>query len=254
MRAPMTIERLEISTERRPLPGRTERRGSQTGFPQAGAYLFGAIFVAVGTGVMLVGLRVIPVNPQDVHAPWWTLTAFGLVFAAAGAGILGMSVRQHRAERRARDAAWQHPGQPALADYAWDPRGFSLPRWSRAVKGIAGAAGMTLFLSIFNWWALATESPWMVKAITVVFDLILILIWIEALRRVGAALKFGGSRVEFTRFPYEVGGAVILRWRPAAGIGHARKGTFTLRTVEEWFEHRGSGRDRTAHLVPVYGR
>lgn len=100
--------------------------------------------------------------------------------------------------------------------------------------------GMTLFLSILNWWAFATDSPWVVKAITAMFDLILIMIWIERLRRVGAALKFGGSRVEFTRFPCQVGGAVILQWRPAAGIGHARKGAFTVRTVEERFEHRGS--------------
>lgn len=245
----MTLDRLETSTERRRLPGRTERRGSHTGFPSAGAYLFGAIFVAVGTGVALVGLRVIPVNPQDVHAPWWTITAMGLVFAAAGAGMLGMSVRQHRAERRARDAAWQHPGRPTLGDYTWDPRGFAAPRWSRAVKALAGAAGISLFLSIFNWWAFATDSPFMVKAITVVFDLLLILIWIEALRRVGVAVKFGGSRVEFTRFPYEVGGAVIVRWRPAAGIARARRGTFTLRSVEERFEHRGSGGDRSARLV-----
>jgi hypothetical protein len=197
---------------------------------------------------------VIPVNPQDVHTPWWTLTAMGLVFAAAGAGILGMSVGQHRAERRARDAAWQHPGQPALGDYPWDPRGFAAPRWSRAVKGLAGAAGMSLFFSIFNWWAFATDSPWMVKAITTVFDLLLILIWFDALRRVGVAVKFGGSRVEYTRFPYEVGGAVE-RFDPPPDAAptrlHAPQPVFwefhvTLDLPGLDFEE--------IYLVPVYGR
>lgn len=245
----MTLDRLEVSTARRRLPGRTEPRGSHTGFPTAGAYVFGMVFVAVGTAVALVGQRVIPVNPGDVHAPWWTLTAMGLVFAAAGAGVWGMALRQHRAERRARDASWEHPGQPALGDHAWDRRGFAAPRWARAVKGVAGAAGLTLFIAIFNWWAFGTDSPWMVKALTIVFDLVLLAAWIEALRRLAVALKFGGSRVEFVRFPYKVGEAVIVRWRPAAGIGRAGRGRFTLRAVEEQFEHRGGGRNRSAHLV-----
>lgn len=245
----MNSMRLEISTQRQRLAGRTERRGSQTGFPTWGAFAFGGIFAAVGTAIMLVGLRVIPVDPKGVHAPWWVLTVMGSVFALAGLAVWGMAVRQWRSEQRRREAEQRNPGEPALADYGWDITGFTPSRWSRAAKALAGAGGLTLFLSIFNYWAFFAKGPWMVKAIVVLFDLILLAVWWEAVVRLGRALKFGGSRIEFARFPYRPGEPVVLRWHPADGIVQARKGSFTLRGVEEWFEHRGSGKNRSAHLV-----
>jgi hypothetical protein len=241
--------RLELSTERRRLTGRTERRGAQTGFSTAGAFAFGAVFVAVGIAIMLVGMRVIPVNPREVHAPWWVLTVMGAVFALAGLAVWGMAVRQWRSEQRRREAERRHADEPALADYGWDARGFSPPRWSRPALALAGAGGLTLFLSIFNYWAFFADGPWVVKAVTILFDLLLVAVWWEAGLRVGRAVKFCGSRIEFARFPYRLGEPVIVRWRPAEGMAQARKGTFTLRGVEEWFEHRGSGKNRSAHLV-----
>ncbi len=245
----MVADRWNISTERRRLPGRTERRGAQTGLPAVGAFLFGGLFVTVGVLVMLVGLRVIPVDPQGVHAPWWVLTVFGAVFAAAGMFVEGMALRQLRSEQRRREAARQFPNEPALADYGWDTTGYSPPRWSAAIKALAGAAFLTLFLSIFNYWAFFANAPWPVKAIVVVFDLILLAVWWETARRTGKAFKFGGSRIAFARFPYRRREPVVVRWLPGEGIATARSGTFTLRCVEEWFEHTGSGKNRSAHLV-----
>lgn len=245
----MTLAVVEISTERRRLSGRTEPRGTQTGFPTWGAYVFGSVFVVVGTLIVLVGTRVIPVKQSDVHAPWWVLTVMGVVFALAGLGVWGMATRQYRAERRRREAERRYTGEPAFADYAWDTAGFAVPRWSRAIKGLAGAAGLSLFLSIFNYWAFGTKSPWMVKAVTLLFDLILVAVWFEAFLRLGRAVKFGGARVEFARFPYRLGEPVVARWCPAAAVVSARDGTFTLRCVEEWYEHRGSRKNRSAHLV-----
>jgi hypothetical protein len=217
--------------------------------PTAGAFLFGGIFVVVGVLIMLVGLRVIPVDPQGVHAPRWVLTVFGGVFAAAGLFVEAMALRQLRCERRRREAARQFPNEPALADYGWDMTGFAVPRGRGAIQALAGAVFLTLFLSIFNHRAFFTKSPWLVRAIVVVFDLILLAVWWETARRVGKAFKFGGSRIEFAQFPYRPGQPVIVRWRPADGIVQARRGSFTLRGVTEWVEHRGSGKNRSAHLV-----
>jgi len=241
--------RYEASQSVRRLAGRTERRGAQTGFPTWGAFGFGGIFVAVGTAILLVGARVIPVDPNSVHAPWWVLTVMGVVFALAGLAVCGMGVRQYQSERRRRETQRLYPDEPARADYAWDMRGFEAPRWSRAVKGLAGVAGLSLFLSIFNYWAFVARGPWVVKAAVILFDLFLLAAWAQALILWGRAWKFGGSRIEFGSFPYRLGGPVALRWRPASGIVKARRGTFTLRCVEEWFEHRGSGKNRSAHLV-----
>ena len=245
----MQPERWEISRQRRRLTGHTEQRGAQTGLPTWGAFAFGSIFVAVGTAIMLVGGRVIPVEEKKVHAPWWVLTVVGVVFALAGLAVWGRAVRQRRSAHRRRDAARQNPGEPALADYPWDMTGFTPPRWSGAATALAGAGGMTLFLSIFNYWAFFMNGPVMVKAIVILFDLILVAVWWQTGLRMGRALKFGGSRIEFARFPYRVGEPVVVRWWRADGIVQARKGSFTLRGVEEWFEQRGSGKNRSAHLV-----
>jgi hypothetical protein len=245
----MKLERVETSTEPSRLSGRTEQRGSRTGFSVWGALAFGGVFVVAGALIVLVGTRVIPVDPRGVHAPWWVLTVFGVVFAMSGFVVWGMGLRQHRAERYHAAALERHPGRPELADYPWDPTGFAPPRWSRAVKALAAASLMSLFLSMFNWWAFFTDSPFMVRAVTVLFDLILVLVWWEALTRFGRALRFGGSRLDFAQFPFHPGHAVVLRWHPARGISEVRKGRFTLRCVEEWFEQRGSGKHRSVQLV-----
>jgi hypothetical protein len=245
----MKLDHVEVSSERRRLPGRTERRGFRTGFPTWGIVAFGGVFQCVGIAVMLVGLRVIPVDPAGVHAPWWVLTVFGAVFALAGMGAEGMAVRQILAERHRREAIRRHGDNPAMRDYAWSPAGFMPPRWKRGLTALAGALGLTLFLSIFNWWAFGTRSPFMVKAVVALFDLILVAVWWEAALRMGRALKFGGSRIEFTRFPYQTGAPVVIRWHAPSGLSVAYGARFTLRCVEEWFEHTGSGRNRSAHMV-----
>jgi hypothetical protein len=233
----------------RRLAGRTERRGSQTGFPTLGAIAFGGVFVAAGIAIMLVGLRVIPVDPKGVHAPYWTLTAMGTVFAICGFWVWGMAARQHASNRHREDALLRYAGEAALADYAWDPQGSASKRWNTAARALAGAGLMTLFISIFNWWAFFTDSPWPVKVITGLFDLVLVVVWWQTVVLVGRALKFGASRVRFSRFPFRVGEPVDIAWRPASGIGRANGGSFTLRCVREWFEVAGGGSDRNRRMV-----
>jgi hypothetical protein len=246
----VNLDRYEVAAVgRRRLSGRTERRGAQTGLPTWGAMLFGGAFVIAGILIILVGTKIIPVDAKGVHAPYWVLTVFGGVFALAGFMVWGMAAKQHAANRRRAEAQRRHPGEAALADYAWDPREFRAARWPRAAKAVGGAAFMTLFLSMFNWWAFFANGPWPVKAIVILFDLILIAVWWQAVVLLGRALKFGGSHVEFARFPYRLTEPLVLRWQPANGIAQANKGTFTLRCVEEWFERRGHGKNRSAHLV-----
>jgi hypothetical protein len=249
-RKAMTPDRYEASLAGpRRLTGRTERRGSQTGFSTAGAIAFGGAFVAVGVGIMLVGLRVIPVDPKGVHAPYWILTVMGAVFASAGVWVWTMAARQFAANRRREDALLRYAGEPALADYAWDPQGLASKRWSLAARALAGAGLIALFISIFNWWAFFTDSPWVVKAVTVIFDVVLLAVWWQTVVIVGRALKFGASRLLFARFPYRIDEPIDIAWQPASGIGRANGGSFTLRCVKEWFEVTGSGSNQTRKLV-----
>ncbi|MDB6027921.1 MAG: hypothetical protein JWM68_4144 [Verrucomicrobiales bacterium] len=108
---------------------------------------------------------------------------------------------------------------------------------------------MTLFLSFFNYWAFMAGGPLLVKAVVGLFDLLLIYGWYQGVLAVGRALKFGNSRIEFIQFPYRLTTPINIRWKAPSGIVHANKGSFTLRCVEEWFEQRGSGKNRGQFLV-----
>ena len=248
----MKLDRYEIAPAgRRRLSEAGEQRGSQVdGFSSAwGAFAFSSVFVVAGTLILLVGTRLIPVDPKGLRAPWWVLTVFGTVLALAGSLVWGKAWKQFAATQRRREIARQHSAEPALVDYGWDPRGFAAPRWKPAATALGGALFMTLFLSIFNWWAFFAEGAWQVKAIVILFDLILLAVWGEAGIRWGRALKFGGSRVEFAHFPYRLTEPVVIHWQPATGIVQIRQGTFTLRCVEEWFEQRDNDKDRSRQMV-----
>lgn len=242
--------RYEVSDVRRRLSGTLEQRGSQTGFSAFGAFLFGTVFVAAGTFMILIGTKVLPVDPRKVHAPYWILTAIGTVFIAPGLWMWLMAWRQRAANRRNQEAARQQPNEPAYADYPWNPQGFESRGWRKAFGRSLGALLLTVFLSTFNYFAFFKAGmPWFFKGIIVLFDIIAVAFWYMAVVALGRAIKFGGSRISFTSFPYRLGKPIVIRWHPASGIEEAKKGSFTLRCVEEWYEVRGTGKNRSRQIV-----
>ena len=234
---------------RRRLPGTAERRGTRSGLPVAGALLFGLAFIGAGVAILLLGLRVIPSDPDSVHAPWWVIQVCGVCFAAGGLAVWGMASTQWREDQRRKDAARRYSGSQALLDHGWDARGFTPPRWRRALQLVLMASFMSLFFSVMNWIAWFAHAPVLFKIVAPLFDLILLLVWWKAAVEVARAIRFGNSRVVFAHFPYALNESVQLGWVPPRGITRAEKGTFTLRCVEEYYEERGSGSDRNRWLV-----
>jgi len=215
-----------------------------------GGFLFGVPFVAIGICVFLVGTQVLHVNPASVQAPYWVVTVFGASFALGGLMVWGMAWKQFAANRSRLDAVRRYPAEPALADYPWPPDGFAVSEWAGAFKGFGWAIGMTVFLSMFNWWAFGPPNgPWMVKGIVGLFDLITLWVWVQSVLQLLRAFKFGHSRIEFTSFPYRIPQPVVIRWQPSRGVSRINQGVFTLRCVEEWVETRGSGKNSSSTLV-----
>ncbi len=246
----MQPDRYEVSPAgRRRLSGTLQQRGSKMGLPTWGGSLFGIPFVAAGTTVALMGTKVIHVNPASVHAPYWVMTVAGVSFVLGGFMVWGMTWKQFTANRLRLVAARRHPNEPALADYPWHPDGFTVFEWTGAAKALATALGLSVFLSIFNWWAFGANGPWMVKGIVIFFDIVAVLIWVKAAQQVLSALKFGHSKVEFTAFPCRLGTPLLVRWQPGGGIDRVNQGTFTLRCVEEWMERSGSGKNQNTILI-----
>ncbi len=187
----MTPDRYEPSPAcRRRLSGYLQRRSSKLGVPTWGGFLFGGVFVAVGTAIILVGTRILAVDPASVHAPYLVLTVAGVSFALGGFMVWGMAWQQFAANRQRKEAARLHPNEPALEDYPWHPDGFEVSEWPGAAKAVGLAIGLTVFLSMFNWWAFAAGGPWMVKGIVGVFDLIAVLLWCKAGQQVLSALNY----------------------------------------------------------------
>ncbi len=219
------------------------------GLPARGKLLVGSLFVAIGTVIILVGTKMLPVNPASVHAPYWVLTAAGASFALGGLVVCGMAWRHFAADRNWLYATRQYPNEPALADYPWHPDGFEVSSWKGAGRAVGLAIGVTIFLSIFNWWAFWSDGGWDIRALVIIFDCVALALWWHAGRQIGSALKFGRSRIAFPHFPYRLNEPVIIRWQPGEGVSQVNKGTFTLRCVEEWIESSGSGKYRTVTLV-----
>jgi len=226
-----------------------EQRGAQMGLSTAGMFLFGVPFTGVGAVVALIGLKVVPVNPSSVHAPYFVLIAFGLVFGFGGLMIWRMAWKQLQANRHRAVALKQHISEPALEDYDWDPRGFRSHCWSKTVKSFAGVGFLALFLSMFNWWAWGPHGPWPLKIFVSLFDLWPIFALWQACLTFSRALRFGDSRIEYVRFPYRVNEKIVVRWLTPSGMARAEKGTFTLRCVREFYETMGSGSNRSRYIV-----
>jgi hypothetical protein len=219
------------------------------GLPTWVGFLFGTVLVAVGTLIILRGTTTLAVNPGLTNAAFWVPAVAGASFAVSGFVAWGRAWGQLAANRQRLQAARQYPNEPALADYPWHPGGFEVSGWRGAGRVLGLAIGITIFLSIFNWWAFGKLGDWMIKAVVVCLDLLTLLFWWEAGRRIGRALKFGRSRIAFARFPYRPPEPVVIRWHPGERISQVNKGTFTLRCVEQWTESRAMGKDRTVKLV-----
>ena len=74
----MTPDRYEVSPPgTRRLTGTLQQRGAKMGMSSVGGFLFGGVFVGAGAAIILMGTKVIHVDPRSVHAQYWVLTVFG---------------------------------------------------------------------------------------------------------------------------------------------------------------------------------
>jgi hypothetical protein len=241
---------IKTPTPAKRLKGRTTAVGNPPGFSPWGMVLFGLPFAGAGCWITLVGLEVVPVEASSVHAPMWVLTVVGLIFFAAGLTVWGMAWTQASRERKRKQHTLLHPGVPAMEDHPWDSSGYSPDRWKPVIQGIGAALFMTVFLSVFNWWAFVSgDGPWMVKAIVGIFDLILIGVWVHAIKAIIHAIKFGRTRLNYSQFPYFHGDWFQAQVELPSGLEQIDKAKLILRCVREFYETTGRGKNRSKRVV-----
>jgi hypothetical protein len=237
-------------------PSRTELRNHPTrsavaiqGWPSV---IFGLPFLAAGLVVMGLPFGYFGDQSARMHAPGWVIVLCGALFATAGVfmtanGLLSLGVRARTARFRAK-----FPTEPWAWDHPWNPEGWR----DSGVRGLLSGMMFVVF-----WWGLLIPFnyltfvrgvvPFPFNLVIVLFDLVAIAIlghWLYGLLRL---LKYRTSELRFTEFPYRLGrplDAILVRRGPLATIPEL---TATLRCVQEAYEIRGTGRNRS-HVVVCY--
>ncbi len=211
--------------------------------------VFGAIFTAVSIPIVLIAWGVIPAR---VHrgVPMWVVQSIAGCFMAIGLGSLLYGVHRSLRQRRRLAHLAQRPGETWYADHDWDPERVRDDNPRRLWKHVVVSVYMAVFLLPFNWWAfLSDQGPIFVQIIVGFFDLIMVFSVGYLGYRAVQLLKFGRSYVRFGAFPLHLGDTVRLTFGMRSDLRMFDRLRFVLRFVEEVFETRDSGKDRTTTVV-----
>ncbi len=237
--------------ERRPIRDENlPRRGVSMFASPLGGIAFGAVFIAVGGFIILVGSRVIPVDPASVHAPYWTLTAVGACFAAGGLFVAGSAVRQGWRTARWRRLRRQRPFEPWFADYPWEEWGYRPRVWGRVFGAALAVPVFATFAAPFNWVGFFANGGghWAFALAAGLFDLLVLWTLIYAIRVALHSVRYGRSAIHWSELPIEPGKRMQIEWRPPRALPTGTAYQARLRLIEEYFVVRGHGRNRSRHL------
>lgn len=213
--------------------------------------LFGLPFITVGAFALAVGTGNLTLAGEvKTDGPPWLLTAFGAVFGLAGLGVAWAGAAGMLRARAARKRRAEHPLEPWFWDYPWDSRRAESGGLGPAIQSFVAFLFLSLFLSMFNWWAFFSgDGPWPVKLFVIFFDLIALAVLFGAIYLLFQYFKYGKSRLHFARFPFRPGRAVEAGLEAGSRLAATEAISVTLRYIEEVTETTGSGKNRSSTQV-----
>lgn len=223
---------------------KTDTRSQATAYGKPAVFL-SLPFLAMGGYFALAGFGVLPLHGK-ANAPLWVIGFVGLAFFTAGTTLLFHGSRGLFNRRRMRRAGERHFSEPWFVDHPWDPRGIRDQAGRRVLNGLLGLVLIGVLLVPFNWWAFISDAGgWFIGILVGIFDLVWLLIFGATGGHLIRLLRFGHTRLHFRRFPFHPGDRLQVA---LAGTRLARLKA-TLRFVEERWETRGSGSNRSTRLV-----
>ena len=226
----------------------------RTTSPRSAFAMAGWPSVNYGIRCALVGAAIIAVSrfgsDARVHAPRTVIAACGAIFALAGAYVAINGIVDIRRKRATARLAATMPAEPWSWDYPWQPEGIG----NDTRREIARASGFALFcvvfLTPFHWIGFFSPHPVPPFAVgALIFDLVVVGVLARAVRLALMRRRYGASWLRFRRFPFHPGEPVELSLDGYGGLSAMPRLTGTLRCVQERYESRGTGRNRSTKVI-----
>ncbi len=216
-----------------------------------GAIVFSIPFSLCGIVIILIAFNVIPVENSKIHIARHIFALIGALFFIAGELILFQGVKAliHKAKSRQREL--ENPADKAGRDYLWQREGIKGDGFAVVIKNFLGWCFFVLFMVPFHWMFFFSDKkiPGVVYFVIGIFDLLVICGFGYCVYLLIRYLRYGQSFFKFSRFPFQPGGMVegmIMMAKPIKGV---KKLQITLRFIEEVFEVRGTGKNRSTQVV-----
>jgi hypothetical protein len=212
------------------------------GLPFAAAGV-AAIRLAFGHGSIAEGGK--------LNFPPFAVVALGACFVMAGLsfvvyGLIGVVKRRGVAALKAR-----YPDQPWMVDYPWDRKGGQDEAPGEAGRTLWFVTYMVVFLVPFHWVAFfSRERPFVFQLVTLIFDAVIAALLGRVVYLVARRIRYGPSRIALASFPIAPGTTAELLLDGLSPLTRALPIRATLRCVEERFEVRGTGKNRSRVSVP----
>jgi hypothetical protein len=222
---------------------------------RSGTTIHGSSSIAVGSifafaGSTFGGLAWIGQVEMARGVPWWIGAMVGAMFAGAGLSFVVHGISGVRVQRRVRRFRATHVREPWVWDHPWDESGSRDDSGRRIMLAIWGSVLLGLFAVPFNWVGFfAPDGPLAFAIAAGLMDLLVLWCAWRAIHLVSQRVKYGVSMVRFRRFPFRPGEEVELRLARPPALSAVTGIDATLRCVQERYETRGSGDDRSKVVV-----
>ena len=217
---------------------------AMTGWPSVH---YGVLFVVAGAGI---AARAFLGDAAGIHVPRPLVALLGAIFGLAGLYVAINGVADIRRKRATAERAAAMPGEPWGWDYPWRPEGIGNDTRREILKALGFALFLAIFLTPFHWIGFFAEHPAPPFALgALIFDLVIVGVFGRAVRLTLMRRRYGASWLRFRRFPFYPGEPVEVSLDGYGGLSALPQLTGTLRCVQERYETRGTGKNRTTKVI-----
>lgn len=207
--------------------------------------LFSVPFLAAGAFIGHGGVRLLRgESVPEAYAPAWVLLTTSLLFGSAGAWLAGGGVHELLSLARARRRRASLPGQPWLADYAWERHGGRDRAPGELTPALVMAAAFATFAALFGWAGFGGRAGITFRIGAALLVVGTVGFTAMAARLAWRSMRWGRSRLRFADFPMAPGRTVTLILDDVAPAARAVPLRATLRCIQERWETHRTGRSR----------